>query len=317
MKRKILIPLDGSPFAERVLAFVREVAKPQTSELLLVHVTQPSQYYTVLVPDALHTVDITHWQQRAENYIKRMTAELQAEGYDVTYVMSEGDVASTICDVADAQDADLIAMTTHGRSGIEKWVLGSVADRVVRSARQPVFLVRPQEDQTPSTPIRRILVPLDGSRLAEKALPEAISLAKANHSEIWLLQSVEFPEYWGEEYAGMHALPSMISTEEQEAAAREYLLHMAEGLTAEKIPAQIVVTTGHAASAISDVVADNDMDLIVMCTHGRSGLSRWVFGSVAEKVVRLAQCPVLLIRTQEANEENLSAPPNQATIPTP
>ncbi|MBI3959779.1 MAG: universal stress protein [Chloroflexi bacterium] len=316
MKRKILIPLDGSPFAERVLAFVREVAKPQTSELLLVHVTQPSQYYTVLVPDAMHTVDITHWQQQAENYLKRMTAELQAEGYDVTPVMSEGDVASTICNVADAQDADLIAMTTHGRSGIEKWVLGSVADRVIRSAHQPVFLVRPQEDQMPSVPIRRILVPLDGSRLAEKALPEAITLAKVNGSEIWLLQSVEFPEYWGEEYAGMHALPSLISTEEQEAAAREYLLHMAEGLTAEGIPAQIVVTTGHAASAISDVVADNDMDLIVMCTHGRSGLSRWVFGSVAEKVVRLAQCPVLLIRTQEANEENLSVPPNQAMIPT-
>ncbi len=316
MKRKILIPLDGSPFAERVLAFVREVAKPSASELLLVHVTQPSQYYTVLVPDAMHTVDITHWQEQAEKYLKRMTAELQAEGYDVTSVMSEGDVASTICDVADAQDADLIAMTTHGRSGIEKWVLGSVADRVVRSARQPVFLVRPQEDRMPSAPIRRILVPLDGSRLAEQALPEAITLAKANRSEIWLLQSVEFPEYWGEEYAGMHALPSMISTEEQEAAAREYLLQRAEGLTAEGIPAQIVVTTGHAASAISDVVADNDIDLIVMCTHGRSGLSRWVFGSVAEKVVRLAQCPVLLIRTQEANEENPSVPPNQAMIPT-
>ena len=302
MKRKILIPLDGSPFAERVLAFVREVAKPQTSELLLVHVTQASQYYAVLVPDAMHTVDITHWQQQAENYMKRMTAELQSEGYDVTSVMSEGDVASTICDVADAQNVDLIAMTTHGRSGIAKWVLGSVADRVMRSARQPVFLVRPQEEMTPPAPIRRILVPLDGSRLAEQALPEAITLAKANRSEIWLLQSVEFPEYWGEEYAGMHALPALISTEEQEAAARAYLLQMAAGLTAEQISAQIVVTTGHAASAISDVVTDNDIDLIVMSTHGRSGLSRWVFGSVAEKVVRLAQCPVLLIRAQDTTE---------------
>lgn len=316
MKRKILIPLDGSPFAERVVAFVRVIANPRTSELLLVHVTQPSQYYAVLVPDAMHTVDVTHWQEQAENYLNRMTAELQSEGYDVTSVMTEGDVASTLCDVADAQNVDLIAMTTHGRSGIEKWVLGSVADRVVRSARQPVFLVRPQAEQLPVTPVRRILVPLDGSLLAEKALPEAISLAKVNSSEIWLLQSVEFPEYWGEEYAGMHALPPIISTEEQEAAARAYLLKMAEGLTAEKIPTQIVVTTGHAASAISDVVADNDMDLIVMCTHGRSGLSRWVFGSVAEKVVRLAECPVLLIRAQETHEENPNVSPDQATIPT-
>ena len=317
MKRKILIPLDGSPFAERVLAFVRQVAKPRTSELLLVHVTQPSQYYTVLVPDAIHTVDLTHWQEHAEKYLQRITNELQSEGYDVTPVMSHGDVASTICDVADAQNVDLIAMTTHGRSGIEKWVLGSVADRVVRAARQPVYLVRPQAEPMAATPIRRILVPLDGSRLAEQALPAAIDLAKANKSEIWLLQSVEFPEYWGEEYAGMHALPALISTEEQEAAARDYLLQTASRLTAEQISAQIVVTTGHAASAISDVVADNNIDLIVMSTHGRSGLSRWVFGSIAEKVVRLAVCPVLIIRAQEtpADEQGLS-PKEAMALPT-
>ena len=101
--------------------------------------------------------------------------------------LSEGVVASNICDVADTQDVDLIAMTTHARSGIEKWVLGSVADRVVRSARQPVFLVRPQKDQTPPQSFRRILVPLDGSRLAEQALPEAAELAKSAGSEVWVL----------------------------------------------------------------------------------------------------------------------------------
>jgi len=307
MKRKVLVPLDGSPFAERVLAFLRHLARPDATELLLVHISQPSQYYTVLVPDAVHTVDVTYWKEQAEKYLQRKTQELQSEGYDVESVLSDGDVASSICDVADAQDVDLIAMTTHGRSGIEKWVLGSVADRVIRSAHQPVFLVRPQEEPTPATPIDRILVPLDGSRLAEQALSEAIELAKANKSEIWLLQSVEFPEYWGEEYAGMHAMPALISTEEQEAAAREYLRQSAEQLTSAGISVQIVVTTGHAASAISDVVADNEIDLIVMSTHGRSGLSRWVFGSVAEKVVRLAECPVLLIRAPEGDHPNDSA----------
>jgi len=308
MKRTILIPLDGSHFAERVLAFVRHAAKPQVSKLLLVYVTQPSQYYTVVVPDAMHTVNINDWKEQSEKYLAHMAAGLRTEGYEVTYVMSEGDVASTICEVADAQNVDMIAMTTHGRSGLAKWVLGSVADRVIRVAHQPVLLVRPQEEEIPSTPIQRILVPLDGSRLAEEALEQAILLAKENQSEIWLLQSVEFPEYWGEEYAGMHAIPSLISTEEQEAAAREYLLQLAETVTAEALSAQIIVTTGHAASAISDVVTDNDIDLIVMSTHGRSGLSRWVFGSVAEKVVRLAECPVLLIRAQETNEEKLPVP---------
>lgn len=317
MKHKILIPLDGSPFAERVLAYIRGLAKPRTVELLLVHVTQASQYYSVLVPDAMHSVDITHWQKEAEKYLQRKSDELRGEGYEVSYLMTEGDIASVICELADTQSADLIAMTTHGRSGIEKWVLGSVADRVVRAASQPVFLVRPQKDMTRPAPLRRILVPLDGSSLAEKALAGAIDLAKSTGAEIWLMQSVEFPEYWGEEYAGMHAVPSMISTEEQEAAAREYLLHVAEGLVEAKLPTQIVVTTGHAASAISDVVADNDIDLIVMSTHGRSGLSRWVFGSVAEKVVRLAECPVLLIRAQEAQTENPGANASQAMTPMP
>lgn len=317
MKHKILIPLDGSPFAERVLAYIRGLAKPRTVELLLVHVTQASQYYAVLVPDAMHAVDLTHWQKEAEKYLERKSDELRAEGYEVSYLMTEGDTASVICELADTQNADLIAMTTHGRSGIEKWVLGSVADRVVRSARQPVFLVRPQKDMTPPTPLRRILIPLDGSALAEKALAGGMELAQSSGAEIWLMQSVELPEYWGEEYAGMHAMPSLISTEEQEAAAREYLLHVAEGLVEAKVPTQIVVTTGHAASAISDVVADNGIDLIVMSTHGRSGLSRWVFGSVAEKVVRLAECPVLLIRAQDAQTDNPDLLASQVLTPTP
>lgn len=317
MKRKVLIPLDGSAFAERVLTFVQEVAKPHECDLLLMHVTQPLQYYAVLAPDAMTTVDITQWREEAEKYLQRITDKLEAEGCHVIPMRVEGDVASTICDMADAQDVDLIAMTTHGRSGIEKWVLGSVADRVIRSANQPIFLVRPQEGQAPPSSLRRILVPLDGSRLAEKALPQAIDLAKANGSEIWLLQSVEFPEYWGEEYAGMHTLPALISTEEQEAAAQEYLEQVAETLANEGIPTQIVVTTGHAASAISDVVADNGMDLIIMCTHGRSGLSRWVFGSVAEKVVRLAECPVLLLRAHEAPAKNPDVPVDQTMVSTP
>ena len=89
MKRKILVPLDGSPFVERVLAFIRYVEKPSTSELLLVHVFQPSQYYTILVPDAIHTVDVTHWHEHAQKYLQRKTRELQSEGYDVTPVLSE------------------------------------------------------------------------------------------------------------------------------------------------------------------------------------------------------------------------------------
>lgn len=305
MFKKIAIPLDGSPFSERVLAYLPGLITPHQTELLLVHVVELSHYLALMAPDALHTVDISHWRREAEEYMQRIKGELREQGYTVQTMILEGDVAGAICEVADAQDADLIAMTTHGRAGIQRWFLGSVADRVVRSARQPVFLVRPQAEAKPRIPLQRILVPLDGSELAEMALPQALSLAQANRGEIWLLQAVEFPEYWGEEYVGVQTVPALISTDEQEAAAQEYLSGVAARLEAEGYTVHTVVTAGHAANAIASVAAEQDIDLVVMSTHGRTGLSRWVFGSVAEKVVRTAECPVLLIRAREeaANRE--------------
>lgn len=314
MYRKIAIPLDGSPFSERILSYLPGLVTPHKTELLLLHVVELSHYLSLMAPDALHTVDMGHWRQEAESYMARVQGELREQGYKVKVQTLEGDVASVVCQVAEQENADLIAMTTHGRSGIPNLLLGSVADRVVRTARQPVFLVRPQREAKPHIPLQRFLVPLDGSELAELALPQAIKLAKANRGEIWLLQAVEFPEYWGEEYVGAQTMPGLISTDEQEAIAREYLAGVAEKLEAEGISVHTVVTVGHAVAAIANAAAENEVDLIVMSTHGRTGLSRWVFGSVAEKVVRSAECPVLLIRAREeaANRQAAHAAPADA-----
>lgn len=299
MYKKIAIPLDGSPFSERILGYLPGLVTPHQTELVLLHVIELSHYVSLMAPDALHTVDMGHWRQEGEAYLKRVQGELRDQGYQVKARTIEGDVAGAICDAADQEDVDLIAMTTHGRSGFQNLLLGSVADRVVRTARQPVFLVRPQRDAKPRIPLQRLLVPLDGSELAELALPQAIGLAKANRGEIWLLQAIEFPEYWGEEYIGVQNVPGLISTDEQETLAKEYLTGVAERIQAEGVPAHPVVTVGHAVTAIANAADEHDTDLIVMSTHGRSGLSRWVFGSVAEKVVRAAACPVLLIRARE------------------
>ncbi|RME61010.1 MAG: universal stress protein, partial [Caldilineae bacterium] len=212
MYKKIAIPLDGSPFSERILGYLPGLVTPHQTELVLLHVIELSHYVSLMAPDALHTVDMGHWRQEGEAYLKRVQGELRDQGYQVKARTIEGDVAGAICDAADQEDVDLIAMTTHGRSGFQNLLLGSVADRVVRTARQPVFLVRPQRDAKPRIPLQRLLVPLDGSELAELALPQAIGLAKANRGEIWLLQAIEFPEYWGEEYIGVQNVPGLIST---------------------------------------------------------------------------------------------------------
>lgn len=303
MMRKIVIPLDGSRFAERVLAHISRLGTPNSAELLLVRVIESSRYYSYVSPDAVHIFDFTQWRKEAEAYLKRVAGELRALGYKVNTLVTDGDVATTICEVASAQDAGLIAMTTHGRSGVQRWLMGSVADRIIRTTSLPIYLVRPGKEVLVSGPPQQILVPLDGSALAESALSPALDLIAGTDAEVWLVQAVEIPELWGEEFISAETMASLPSLEEQEIQARAYLEKVAGALQAQGHRAHIHVESGHPANVIASVAAAQTIDTIVMSTHGRSGLSRWVFGSVAEKVMRLVDCPVLLVRASVAPEK--------------
>jgi nucleotide-binding universal stress UspA family protein len=296
MMRKIAIPLDGSPFAERVLAHIPRFGKPDDVELLLVRVIETTRYYSYIAPDAVHIFDLTQWRQEAENYLKRVAGELRELGYRLYTTVVDGDVATSICEVASAQDADLIAMTTHGRSGLQRWIMGSVADRIIRTTQKPVYLVRPGKEVLSGGAPQRILVPLDGSALAEAALAPALELTSNNDAELLLVQAVELPELWGEEFVSAETVAALPSLEEQETLARIYLEGIAASLRQDGRIVRIHVETGHPATVVASVAAAQTVDTIVMSTHGRSGLSRWVFGSVAEKVVRTVDCPVLLVR---------------------
>jgi nucleotide-binding universal stress UspA family protein len=312
MTRTILVPLDGSPVAERILAYIPALRTEEREELLLVSVLEAGRYAAAMGPDSLLTFDLADWRREAEAYLKRIAGELREMGMPVQTRVLEGDVAAAICDIA-AQQADLIAMTTHGRSGVKLWLLGSIADRVVRTAQQPVLLVRPDTDGGGKA-FRRLLVPLDGSSLAEAALGPALDLARPSQGELLLMQVVEALDSRVAAHAEMDTPPPSLSTAEQEAAAQAYLDGVADGLRREGVAVRTLVTVGYAPEAIPEVAAAEKVDLVVMSTHGRSGLSRWVFGSVAEKVVRLAACPVLLIRarTKAANQQPLGANPEPA-----
>src|SRR5690606_30923310 len=139
---------------------------PDNLELLLIRVIDTTRQYSYIAPDAVHIFDFTQWRQDAETYLKRVAGELRELGYRVHITVGDGDVATTICQVAKAQDADLIAMTTHGRSGVQRWIMGSVAERVIRTAQQPVYLIRPGKDVVSSGAPQPLLIPLDGSLLA-------------------------------------------------------------------------------------------------------------------------------------------------------
>jgi nucleotide-binding universal stress UspA family protein len=245
-------------------------------------------------------------QEVAQAYLGRIATELRSAGHSVEYQVLSGSSAEAILSYARDRQADLIVMSTHGRSGIGRWVFGSVADKVLRGAHIPVFLVRASANNAPAevTAYQRILVPLDGSPLAEQALPHAEKIARAFHGEIVVLRVPTIPPSltFGPDPGVL--LPTLLNEAYDEADA--YLdnvvrrLH-AHGIVAHKVP----MDPGPVAEAILDYARDADIDLIVMSTHGRSGIGRWVYGSVADRVLRGAEVPVLLIRARNANRQGM------------
>ncbi len=293
---KILVPLDGSPFAEHVLAHLPALSVGKETEVFLLQVLESNRYQAAIALETFDAGVLQRIREEAERYLKTKARELREQGYRAHAMIAEGDVAWNICQVAEAQEVDLIAMTTHGRTGLERLLLGSVADRVIRTATQPVYLVRPDREQAHSLQVQRILVPLDGSELAELALIPAQDLARFHRASLVLVQVVEPVEVYAEGYVYGEAYAPLPATEELEKLAREYLDQVAQQLRSQGFETEQVVLRARAPEGIVQASRDHGVDMVVMTTHGRSGLSRWVFGSVAEKVVRLSPCPLLLVR---------------------
>jgi len=212
-----------------------------------------------------------------------------------------------IVDLAAAQAGTLIAMTTHGYSGAQRWLLGSVADKVLHAAPNPLLLVRPaQGDGGGEARLKTVLVPLDGSGLAEKVLPTVAALASSLALEVVLVQIfVQF------NFAPPDAfLPFLGSNFPQQreiwaqarAEADSYLDAKVEGLRAQGLPhvSSLLIEggAGGAAAEIIDLARKTADNLVAMSTHGRSGMSRWILGSVTERVVRYSNDPVLVLRPQ-------------------
>jgi nucleotide-binding universal stress UspA family protein len=183
----------------------------------------------------------------------------------------------------------LIALATHGYSGLRRWALGSVTDRVIQTAAVPILVVRSSAHSPAGDPVlRRIMVPLDGSDMARCALPTAIALARSTNAEIIILQAV-VPRT---QYAGLLL--------KQRNQATQALGTLACGLRQQQVAVTPAVVVDHnqAAEAIIDEAARRQVNLIVMATHGYGGWQRWMLGSVADKVLQTTTTPVLLIRAQ-------------------
>lgn len=300
MLEKILVPLDGSPHAERVLSHLHRLETPGPKTMILLRVVKP--YENIFLTASTQHIETSRLRQEGEEYLRGIKGELREMGLQCHIHVLEGDVAAAICNVADVQDVDMIAMTTHGRSGVSRWAYGSVADRVIRTATQPTLLVRSGTESPAYGRIQRILVPLDGSDLAEQAFPVALALARSNAAEVVLLRAIQplSDRELALVFANWGSRDEIY--QQQHTAAEGYLKDRADELRSAGLESAIIIEEGYPAEVILDAGESQNIDLIVMSTHGRSGLSRWVYGSVADKVMRRAADPVLLVRAQPESE---------------
>lgn len=297
MIKTILVPLDGSPLAESVLPYAVEIGRRARASLLLLtaidEVGAWSEFPTK--PDEGKET------ARAQAYLEAKRRQLEAQGLEVRTEIAYGPPAEEILERAANRDAGLIAMSTHGRSGISRWIMGSVADKVLHGTHRPLLLVRAtgQEQKARSPEIRRILVPLDGSPLAESVLPFVVDLARIFKASLTLFHAVTpVAAYPGLETAQVRMGDVLDALQSQ---AEQFLTQVARRLEGQGIGrVDRLVSVGFTVDQIVGAASQAQADLIALATHGRSGLGRWIMGSVANAVVCRTNLPCLVIRPKEA-----------------
>ncbi len=288
--KKILVPLDGSELAERALEPAMQIAEATGAQLVLLRIVPPL-FLTVdpLVYDQI----IQQIEDEAKAYLRSLHAIKISPDLPVHLVTQTGSAAALILNYAQEYACTLIIMSSHGRSGASRWVYGSVADKVLRGACCNVLIIRAQIAETPFTH-KRILVPLDGSQLAEKALEPALALAEALSTELVLLRVVN-PAHLAFETSTMKQQSDYLESHDL-ADTEAYMQQICASLVGQPAAIHTEIVKGPVAETIIDYAATRHFDLIVMSSHGRSGIERWIYGSVAEKVLRGAGCATLVIR---------------------
>jgi nucleotide-binding universal stress UspA family protein len=292
--------LDGSKTAEAVLPYARalgSVLKIPVELLTVIDISEMGAHMATSKARFLDTMAADAERSSAE-YLKGIAA--RAVGLETKCTVAKGNPANVIIETATDKNT-LVAMATHGRSGLNRWMLGSVCEKVLRGCNNPLLLVRANETSNAENKIalRSILVPLDGSELAENVLPTVTALAQAMDLEVILFRAYNIPYsvYSGTEGYAAIDFEELIASVKQEAV--EYLEKKTTEMKNRGLnKVSFVTKEGFGADEIIAFGRANPDNLIAMCSHGRSGVKRWVLGSVTETVVRHSGDPVLVVRAE-------------------
>jgi nucleotide-binding universal stress UspA family protein len=313
----VLVPLDGSPLAEATLPLVEDLARRTDGHVTLLYVA-PVPHGLPPVPDPPAIDELVRRDAHlAEAYLDEHRRRLTAAGIDAAATIAAGRPAVQILRQAEASGVDLIALATHGRSGLQAWTHGSVTEEVLHTTRTPLLLVRPG-DHWPAAPhgLARVLVPLDGSEEAERALAVAEPLA-ARGLRLVLLRCVEplslgFLDPSGVPPPGMQPVLGMLLRE-----AREYVADVAARLRARGLAVTTEVVVAAASDGVTAAARSAPGTIVVLASHARSGWRRFLLGSVARRVARLLPTPVVVCPAPHGAPRALAAAPGVSPIAGP
>jgi nucleotide-binding universal stress UspA family protein len=286
----VLVPLDGSELAEQALVYGQAFAERFAAPLHLVSVIPPGEGAELVVS--------------TRDYLRATAERLPAT--TKVHVRRGNPVDEILLEAGELRHP-LIVMSTHGRSGVRRWITGSVANQVVRLSRDPVLLTRSGQEMPRVAKLAAIMAPVDGSESSEQAAFVAADIARAFESRIHLVRVVDTPTVYG--MMGRHpdvATSGEIFQDVIESLKREALTYvddLATRLAVDGISVKPVVIEGFAGEQLLRYERTNYFNLVVMSTSGRTGVSRAVFGSVAERILKLGRSPVLMIGPAIASEE--------------
>lgn len=301
MYRKILVPTDESRIAEHVLPYVRTLARCLEIPVELLSVLDVDEANGGRNSDL-----VAKLRTDRREYLEQLERTFE-NPETVTCVVETGKPADAILERSGDALETLIAMSTHCRSGVERLFMGSVANKVLLSARSPLLLIRGTEDALePEGRVGQIILPLDGSALSELAMPHAVALAGKLGAGVHLVRAYSLAKYAaaGGGGGGGIALEYPRLLEEEEQQTKAYLEEKAQQLHGKGVDVRrCVVKEGDAALVVADLAQSLEGNaLVVMSSHGQSGLGRWLLGGTADRIVRSSESPVLIIRPPMPNE---------------
>ena len=298
MYRVIMVPTDGSGFDREAIRVALRIADRTAARVRLVRVLATGTFFGVAAEGTPLPLDVSRSERdSALSELYSLAAECRATSKaDICVDLHAGPVSDVLQGYARRNDVDLIVMSTHGRSGISRLSLGSVTDSLIRHTTIPVLVVKPPTSYLNPQVVegfKRIIVPLDGSVLAEQILPRVLTLAKLEDAEITLL-NVLVPQSYSQKEIADPVLPWW---EKDVATAQAYLFRIAAELRRDGVSVTTdIVIAENVANAIRDFASREKADLIAIATHGRGGLARMLRGSVADAIMHSGRMSMLVLK---------------------